>query len=274
MQRVHKLIESKCKQEQKLFLQAIYQNMLKDNSRLLAKWNLHQYYYDTGTTYLSTAAKIGDFLTINKLLDDGADIELTDLYGRSPLACAIIYGHNKIVKLICDKMTKKLINPKDVLQCAVANGNADATKILLKKWPSIINQKDLKMATALHIAINQGSHKCVSKLIKYGVDFREPCPAGNTPLQLAVNIRNNISLINEKIIKCAELIIGMILGYESAINCQTHNSYGFCQSDMELLKSDITLYKYYLECCSDSEELYVKFPFQSETIKLFLENQC
>lgn len=114
--------EENSSKDNKVFLHAIYQNMLNNNSRLLAKWNLDKN-HDVKDNFLCTAVRIDDFETTKILLENGADTEFTDLFGLTPLACAIFEGHNKIVKIICRQMAKKSIKPKDALQWAVAIEN-------------------------------------------------------------------------------------------------------------------------------------------------------
>lgn len=256
------------KKKRDLILKAICQNMAKDTSYLSAKLTLKQHHM-VGDTYLLTAAKIGDISMVKKLLDDGANTELTNVYGLSPLISAINEHHNEIVEIICDNLTENSITPKDALQWAIAVGNLSAMKILLNKWPSLINQKDSKMTTALHIAINTGSITIILELLKYGVDFRECCPIGNTPLQSAINERNKCWSNEYKM--NAEVIIKILFSYETSINCQTHNSYGFSPTDMELIKSDDNLLKSYLECCTESFKHYLEHSSQSRTTQLFLE---
>lgn len=276
MDTVNKLIDlkSQSSDKKKLFLKAIYQNLLKDNSRLLNKWNLKNG-HTFGDTYLSTAAKIGDCSAAKKLLDAGADTELTDLYGYTPIACAIFEHHNEIVKIICKKSTNLQSNiPYGALHLAVAVQNSKAIKILLKEWPSLINQKNSNDKTALHIAIEQGLYDIILELVQKGVDFRECC-SEKTSLQLAINRLKSISSNNNKDRKCAEAIIKIIVGYESVINCQTHNSYGFCESDIQLIETDNKLHKYYLNCSTDMEKLqFKKQEYQSNTTKLFLKYKC
>lgn len=266
----------KCKSRKKylmkkkeLFLRAICQNLAKDSLRLSEKWNLQQHHI-IGDTYLLTAAKIGDLSTVKKLLDNGADPESPNLSHQSPLVSAIIKHHNEIVETICDNLITSSVTPtKGALQWAIAFGNIKAIKMLLMKWPSLINQKELK-STALHIAISKGTLGTLLELLKYGPDFRECCPFGNTPLQLAFNrLKNEVSSFIDHKNKMpieADVAVGALLDYVCAINYQTDNAYGFCQSDMELIRSNAFFIMYYLE----SKEFQCEKATSSAT-KLFLE---
>ena len=52
---------------------------------------------------LLEAAEKGDLKLVKELLDQGADLEAKDKYGRRPLHNAVYYGHLEVVKLLLDR---------------------------------------------------------------------------------------------------------------------------------------------------------------------------
>ena len=54
-------------------------------------------------TKLSRVARLGDFKAVKFLLEEGADIEAIDNFGRTALMWATSWGHLKIAKFLIDK---------------------------------------------------------------------------------------------------------------------------------------------------------------------------
>jgi len=52
---------------------------------------------------LLRVTKSGNFEEVKKLLDDGADMDVRDSNGRTPLMCASKHGNRKIVELLLDR---------------------------------------------------------------------------------------------------------------------------------------------------------------------------
>jgi ankyrin repeat protein len=56
---------------------------------------------------LLRAAQEGHEAVVKLLLERGAQVEVTDRYGRTPLLWAIEKGHEAVVKLLLEKGAKK-----------------------------------------------------------------------------------------------------------------------------------------------------------------------
>lgn len=276
MEPIISMIKSKTKMLKKnshkrLFLKGIYQNLKKENHRLAVQWNL-QMYHILGDTYLTTAVKIGDVNTTKELLKAGANMDLTDLRGYSPLSNAVLACHQTILKILCEASSKKE-GPLNILHLAVSTENAKGMTILLRKWPSLINQKDVNQRTALHDAITKKSPDCVSVLLTYGADITVCLPDGTTLLEMVENIckQPNVFHIFSNLIR----IIKTILCYESSIFYETNGSEGFEMLELQFIFSKRHWRYYYLKYQDQHEKVKKKYPlYCSESTKLFLKYKC
>ncbi len=51
---------------------------------------------------LMEVARIGDYLTVDRYLHDGADVNCRDKHGLTPLIWAAIQGHEEVVRLLLE----------------------------------------------------------------------------------------------------------------------------------------------------------------------------
>jgi uncharacterized protein len=137
---------------------AVEANDLKATNNLLKKYpelDLNQIYED-GNTLLHLSIR-NDFLEIRDLLiASGADIEMANLNGRTPLMSAAKYGRIDSLKLLLSKN----VNP---------------------------NLKDSQGNTALHLAILHGFAAIALELIHQGVDIHARNYESKTPLLVALD---------------------------------------------------------------------------------------
>ena len=123
---------------------------------------------------LSTAAGNGNLPQVQKLLADGADIDLTPTdwegsgSGFPPLLLAAQEGHEDVVKFLLDHGAKTEVCVEDTpLLVAVIKGHYNITKMLLEHGanPNIRGE-----GTPLLDAVDKGDIKTVTLLLKYGAD--------------------------------------------------------------------------------------------------------
>lgn len=114
----------------------------------------------TAFTDIYTAAANGDKEIVNKLLDQGADIEGMDSAGSTALLCAVSSVQFEMVLMLL-------------------NRGAD------------INARDLQQLTALHLAGSVGTVEVVGLLLDRGANIDAKESSGWTPLQYAQACSNN-----------------------------------------------------------------------------------
>ena len=95
---------------------------------------------DNNEKFLLDAAKAGDHPRVARFLEAGADPNLADKDGQTPLYGASQYGHAEVVKLLLDAGSDPNLANKDgqtPLSIAVAR-NEQNTAYLLEHWPRVV----------------------------------------------------------------------------------------------------------------------------------------
>ena len=115
---------------------------------------------------LIEAAKLGDFKTVEKYVNKGADLTAEDEYGFTALAWAALKGHVEMVQALIDKGADPnavIHNGSNVLACAALKGHVEVVKMLIDKGadPNAANHDGL---TALAYAAREG-HTEVTKIL-------------------------------------------------------------------------------------------------------------
>lgn len=179
---------------------------------LLLGWN-HVYHSKRNSeNNLIQATRIGDYLGVERHLNQGADVNCRDRDGLTPLIWAAIQGHEEIVRLLLERggdlearnhngdtalMWASLMGHKDVvelildhganadvsepksgataLMAAAARGNADVAQVLVEKGASI-NARDRNGNTALTHASIRGYGEVVELLLAGGATFNGTRP--------------------------------------------------------------------------------------------------
>ena len=158
------------------------QQML-EHPDLIDKTNEH------GMSPAHIAAHKGDQAILTFLLEHGADVNLTDHYGRPVVCRAIMGNHPDTVALLIKNGAKLDWVDEDgttPLIYASYHGDPEMIEMLLKH----VDAKTIQQANKwnwtplLHLA-RQGSVKGSLMLMKKGADVNAKDPEGNTPLILA-----------------------------------------------------------------------------------------
>jgi uncharacterized protein len=124
-----------------------------------------------GATPLLRAAKAGDVPAIKLLLAHGADVELPNIYGMTPLMAAAGVGSNEIDTRGRFKTQQEAIESIDLLVKAGADVNKHETR---------------GGATALHAAALYGWDDVIKDLVAHNADLRAQDKKGKTPLDSAM----------------------------------------------------------------------------------------
>ena len=125
---------------------------------------------NNGYTPLFLASEKGYTEIVKLLLEYGADVNVKTNYENTPLYCASINGHTEIVKLLLDRgadVNVKNNNGYTPLLCASSNGHTEIVKLLLEHGADV-NVKNNNGGTPLYWASSRGYTEVVTLLKQYG----------------------------------------------------------------------------------------------------------
>ena len=133
------------------------------------------------------AAWNGFVQCVELLLDKGADVNISDCHGDTPLIHALDNGSYECVKLLLDKGADVNVRNNDgntPLIYAAEKGSHECVKLLLDKGDDV-NVGNNDGGTPLIYAARKGSHECVKLLLDKGADVNVGNNIGCTPLLYA-----------------------------------------------------------------------------------------
>ncbi|CBF83993.1 hypothetical protein AN2797.2 [Aspergillus nidulans FGSC A4] len=174
-------IPSEYGQRQSMFEMAVILGNLQMTQHLLAygmdpNTRLSGWWRD-GKPLLYYAAERGHSGLVELLLTQGASVDLTDLYGWTPLHAACYFGHTDTAKI--------LIEAGSDVHAETSQWNNDNVK------PTGLYRKDAYEAQPLHLATMAGNSDIVKMLLEKGVDAhaqtkngKERCGSGHGPTAL------------------------------------------------------------------------------------------
>jgi len=120
---------------------------------------------------LFDAIRKGNLCLVKKTIEKGANVNLKNKAGQTPLMIASLYGYNKIVKILIENNAN--VNKKDnigwtALMYASTRGHETIVKLLIEKKADF-NIKDKKGYTTLMHASLYGYEKVVKLLHEFGI---------------------------------------------------------------------------------------------------------
>jgi len=121
------------------------------------------------------------------LLEKGAELEIKDEDGRTPLLWAARMGHDVVVKLLLERGAEpetKNKNGQTSLSWATENGHNIVVKLLLEKGTEL-ETKDEDGRTPLSRATGMGRNTVVKLLLERGAELETKDKKGSTPLSWA-----------------------------------------------------------------------------------------
>ncbi|MBN1974173.1 MAG: ankyrin repeat domain-containing protein [Sedimentisphaerales bacterium] len=133
------------------------------------------------------AAEKGDLEKVQSLIESGADVNIKNNGGWTPLYMASNGGYLDVAKVLIDKGANVNISNNwgwTPLHTASASGHQDIVKLLLTKGANV-KTKRIGGWTALHQAIAGGHRNIVELLVNSGADVNVEKDDGITPLDLA-----------------------------------------------------------------------------------------
>ncbi|XP_041127950.1 ankyrin repeat domain-containing protein 50 [Polyodon spathula] len=144
-----------------------------------------------GRTLLASAAHAGSTDVVAFLLSKGADAQIQDHQGQTPVMLAARQGHARVIQCLLEWAQREeavphLVNHADregwtALRSAAWGGHAEAVRILLEAGAEV-DGSDCEGRTALRAAAWGGHEEILCTLLNYGAQVDQPDREGRTPL--------------------------------------------------------------------------------------------
>ena len=201
---IDKKLPEKCKANlNKCLFKAVKKGDLKTLQMLIEKGADVNVKDDDGMTPLSIAVWLAHKEDVHFLLENGADVNAKDSDGRTPLTHATANGHAEITKFLIEKGAD--VNAEDSggstpLMYATGNGHSEIAKLLIEKGADV-NAKDARYSrTPLMHAAWFCNAEIVKLLIEKSADVNAKTSSAWTPLMYAAmsDRTENVKLLIEK----------------------------------------------------------------------------
>jgi ankyrin repeat protein len=137
---------------------------------------------------LLNAARDGDVIAIEALLETGIDSDRSDAYGNTPLTIAAHFGQAEAAKFLLAHGAALEGTPDNTmtpLHCAVYSGHSEVAKLFLEKGADP-DAPDNCGHTTLAIAANKGDASMVKLLLASHADIEKADALGWRPLHIAL----------------------------------------------------------------------------------------
>lgn len=194
-------------------------------------------------TPLHLVSASGSFESTQTLLDYGADSTLCDRSGMTSLHKAATAGHKQVVELVLRAQGYGSINMKDIwgwtpLQRALLNFHYQTATVLLEHG-CLVNERDEKGRTALHVVASYGHVRMVSMLISKGANVNCQDSKGWTPMMLAVH-GGHVQVVRDLIHKGCDVSLKNKEGMNALILCTRSVTLDKYSCAVELVTAGVT----------------------------------
>jgi len=142
------------------------------------------------TANFRDAAFQGQSGLVEQMIDDIADIDLSDDNGNTALMLASFNGHVKVIEILLSNganINKKDVNGRTALMFASSGPFPEAVNLLLKKGANINDIDNVEKWSALMFAAAEGNNEVIKTLIKKGADINMSDIDGESAYDFAVN---------------------------------------------------------------------------------------
>ena len=136
---------------------------------------------------LHQALRANDADTVLFLLEQGADVNVSNSYKSTPLMYAVKYASSEVVSLLLEhqpELEAKSFMGASALHWSIWPGFAEITEILLQAGANVHSTQSNEL-TGLHIAVMAGHLSTVQVLLEYGADPLRQDFEGKTALGVA-----------------------------------------------------------------------------------------
>lgn len=141
-------------------------------------------FIDSTTLQMIVTSSRGDIRGVQELLQQGMDIESTDVVGNTPLIFAARYGRNDEVRFLIERgadVNARSRTGGTPLREAVNKMDAETVRLLLDAGAEV-DVKDSEGETALFYAVRHGFLPGLEMLLAHGADPNATNNHGDTPL--------------------------------------------------------------------------------------------
>jgi ankyrin repeat protein len=162
-------------------------NMNKINDLISSGGNINERDPIWGWSSLQYAVYYNQTEAVRLLIEKGANLNIADENGRTPLLLAVEYNYKDIIHILLDKGADMNIRDKEgysPLIRAVYYGYFDIAKIFIERGADV-NIADAQGYTPLVLAIHYNNKDMVNFLLEKGADIEIPDMNGSTPLMHA-----------------------------------------------------------------------------------------
>jgi len=146
---------------------------------------------DTPILKLMKSIQVCDYQAALQLIDSGVDLNFEDERGHTPLALAITFGENSVIRELLThgadpNRTSRKTSRGTALMGAALTGNLEGTRLLLENGakPDMV---DVYKGTALMYAAEGGETEIVRLLMAHGADPRLRDEFGKTARDSAIS---------------------------------------------------------------------------------------
>lgn len=157
------------------FHKAAKENDLESVRKLLSEYHVNvNCKNNLDRTALHWASANGNIDVIEKLVEDGADLESKDKYGMRPVLWAAWFGHLEAIKVLITGGATPLCTNKQgmgILHCAAQNNHVGVMNFIFESLENMnINEGEITGRTPLHLASEAGHIEAVMRLIDMSCD--------------------------------------------------------------------------------------------------------
>ncbi len=125
-----------------------------------------------GETSLQAASREGNLKIVRALLEQGADVSLSDMKGLTPVRVASINGNAEVVKVLIQFGTDVNVGEshrRTAIHMACHSGHAEVVRVLIQLGADF-NITDSRGWAPIHMACYSGNAEVLKTLLEHGVD--------------------------------------------------------------------------------------------------------
>jgi len=128
---------------------------------------------DDGSTPLHVACEVGDPVIVEQMLEDGADVNVTDKNGRAPLHIACKWGHTNVTMELLERGSNPLTPDSTGLTPLHVACEASRCEETVRALLGLVQGRlpiDLSLRTPLHVAVTCSGAEIFQEILNHYMD--------------------------------------------------------------------------------------------------------